>query len=148
MSEACRFAFGVHVLAVLGSHPDYWCNSVMLARTVNTNPVVIRRLLIELHEAGLVSTERGVKGGAKLRRNPAQIRLGDLFRLLEPAQLFGCHPNEPLRSCPVGARIEVVLREIRIKATRAAERELNRVTLADVLAEMHAPKQFKNKKIL
>ena len=148
MSEACRFAFGVHVLAVLASHPGALCNSVMLARTVNTNPVVIRRLLVQLQVAGLVSTERGARGGARLRLHPGQIRLGDLFRLLERTQLFGCHPNAPLRACPVGAGIEVVLREIRVKAMRAAQAELNRVTLADVLAELHSPKQFENRKTL
>jgi len=145
MSETCRFAFGVHILAVLGSQPDRLVNSVILARTVNTNPVVIRRLLIDLQEAGLVQTERGARGGARLRRNAERIRLGDLFNLLEPAHLFGCHPNTPLRSCPVGCRIDVVLRELRVKAARAIEAELNRTTLADVLAELHGPKKFKQR---
>jgi Rrf2 family protein len=140
MSERCKFAFAVHVLAVLGSRPDGLCTSAMLARTVNTNPVVIRRLLLELQQAGLVVTARGIRGGARLERKPEQIRLGELFRTLEGADLFGCHPNTPSRSCPVGCGIESVLREIRSQAMNAAERELNEFTLADVLAKLRVAK--------
>lgn len=146
MSERCRFAFAVHVLAVLGSRRDVLCTSAMLARTVNTNPVVIRRLLLELQEAGLVATARGIRGGARLERAPEQIRLGDLFRTLERAELFGCHPNTPLQSCPVGRGIDAVLRELQSKAMNAAERELNESTLADVLAKLRAAKSSCNRK--
>ena len=52
--QSCRFAFAVHVMAVLASEKADCCPSSRLAQTVNTNPVVIRRLLIELQEAGLI----------------------------------------------------------------------------------------------
>ena len=57
--QSCRFAFAVHVMAVLAMEKADCCPSSRLAQTVNTNPVVIRRLLIELQEAGLISTLRG-----------------------------------------------------------------------------------------
>lgn len=134
MSHNCRFAFAVHVLAVLAGRPDEACSSPWLARTVNTNPVVIRRLLLELAEAGLIRTERGPRGGARLRLAPERISLGNVLRSLEGTTLFGTHPRRPLASCPVGCRIESVLDEIHDRACKALEKELNQISLADVLA--------------
>jgi Rrf2 family protein len=138
MAENCRFAFAVHVMAVLALRRDRLCPSSMLARTVNTNPVVIRRLLLDLHKAGLVATLRGSAGGAKLSRKPQQIRLGEIHRAVEERRFFGTHPQKPSRACPVGCRIEAVLREIFTRASRALERELDTITLAWVMRELAA----------
>ena len=134
MSHNCRFAFAVHVLAVLAKHADTPCSSQLLARTVNTNPVVIRRLLVELARAGLIRTERGPRGGARLRLAPERIRLGNVLRYMEGTAFFGTHPKRPLASCSVGGRIESVLDEINERTRTAVERELNRVSLADIVA--------------
>ena len=76
--QSCRFAFAVHVMAVLALEKADCCPSSRLAQTVNTNPVVIRRLLIELQEAGLISTLRGPHGGAVLRRKPEKVTLREI----------------------------------------------------------------------
>ncbi|MBI1175911.1 Rrf2 family transcriptional regulator [bacterium] len=133
MSQNCRFAFAVHVLAVLAKRPDEACSSPWLAQTVNTNPVVIRRLLLDLAHAGFVRTERGPHGGARLRLSPERILLGNVLSSLEGTTLFGMHPRRPLSSCPVGCRIETVLDEVHDRARKALEKELNQITLADVL---------------
>jgi len=134
MSHNCRFAFAVHVLAVLAKHPDTPCSSPWFARTVNTNPVVIRRLLQELAQAGFIRTERGPRGGARLRLAPERIRLGNVMRNLDGTAVFGTHPKQPLASCSVGGRIESVLDEINERAGTVVERELNQISLADVVA--------------
>jgi Rrf2 family protein len=134
MSHNCRFAFAVHVLAVLAKHADAPCSSPWLARTVNTNPVIIRRLLLELSHAGLIRTERGPHGGARLRLAPERILLGNVLRHMEGSALFGTHPKRPLSSCSVGGRIESVLDEINERARMAVEQELNQISLADVVA--------------
>lgn len=134
VSHNCQFAFAVHVLAVMAGRPDEACSSPWLARTVNTNPVVIRRLLLELAEAGFIRTERGPRGGARLRLAPDRILLGNVLNSIEGTTLFGMHPRRPLSSCPVGCRIETVLDEIHDRAQKALERELNQISLADVLA--------------
>jgi Rrf2 family protein len=138
MAENCRFAFAVHVMAVLARGRDELCSSRTLARTVNTNPVVIRRLLIDLQNAGLVTTARGPTGGARLGRSPRQICLGDIHRAVDERHFFGAHPHKPSGACPVGCRIEAVLAGVFARARRALERELDRITLAWVLRELAA----------
>src|SRR5690606_3680494 len=103
MAANCRFAFAVHVLSVLATHPDEVVSSELLAKSANTNPVVIRRLLCELREAGLISTARGPCGGARLDKAARQISLLDIYRAVEgEVEPFGAHPNEPAKGCVVG----------------------------------------------
>jgi DNA-binding IscR family transcriptional regulator len=121
---SCRFAFAVHVMAVLALQKDDCCPSSRLAQTVNTNPVVIRRLLIELQEAGLICTLRGPHGGAILKRKP------------DKGNTFATHPNKPSPECPVGRNISKVMQCIQDRANRALARELEKMTLADVLRDL------------
>lgn len=132
----CRFAFAVHVMAVLGLQKDQCYPSSRLAETVNTNPVVIRRILIELQQAGLISTLRGPHGGSVLTRRPERVTLREIRSAVERGQVFGSHPNKPSKKCPVGKNINKVMMEVSDRAGRALERELDKITLADVLREV------------
>jgi len=134
--QSCRFAFAVHVMAVLALEKADCCSSSRLAQTVNTNPVVIRRLLIELQEAGHICTLRGPRGGALLKRKPERVTLREIHQAVDQGNTFGTHPNEPSPECPVGKKIAKVMGRIQDRANRALERELERMTLADVLRDL------------
>jgi Rrf2 family protein len=134
--QSCRFAFAVHVMAVLALEKADCCSSSRLARTVNTNPVVIRRLLIELQAAGLISTLRGPHGGSLLKRKPAKVTLREIHNAVDQGNTFATHPNEPSAECPVGRKIAKVMERIQERANRALDRELEKMTLADVLRDL------------
>jgi Rrf2 family protein len=137
--KSCRFSFAVHVMAVLAVEEGECCSSSRLAETVNTNPVVIRRLLLELHHAGLVRTRRGPQGGAVLSRRPDRINLLQIQAAVDPQELFGLHPNPPSSECPVGRRIGDVMGYIQRRATRSYTQELRRITLQDVVQRLTGP---------
>jgi Rrf2 family protein len=134
--QSCRFTFAVHVMAVLALEKADCCSSSRLAQTVNTNPVVIRRLLIELQNAGLITTLRGPHGGAILKRKPGKLTLREIHSAVDQGNIFGSHPNEPSPECPVGKRIGKVMQRIQFRANRALEGELEKMTLADVLHDL------------
>jgi Rrf2 family protein len=134
--QNCRFAFAVHVMAVLAWKKSECCPSSRLAQTVNTNPVVIRRLLIDLQEAGLISTVRGPHGGAALRRKAEKVTLRDIHNAVDQGDTFATHPNAPSVDCPVGKHIGRVMERIQDRANRALARELERTTLADILRDL------------
>lgn len=135
--QNCRFAFAVHVMAVLAQNRATCCSSSFLAGTVNTNPVVIRRLLIDLQAAGLVYTQRGPNGGTVLSRNPAEVSLFEIHTAVSPPALFGTHRNEPSQICTVGRGIKRVLNQIESRMTKAIKRELIEVTLAEVVRQLN-----------
>ena len=94
MLSSSRFIVAVHAMSVLarfqGKGPV--C-SALVAQSVHTNPVVIRRLMTELERAGLVKSVAGRSGGFALNRDPGRITLasagsgtnshlaGELFQL-------------------------------------------------------------------
>jgi Rrf2 family protein len=123
-------------MSVLALRRESCCSSSRLAETVNTNPVVIRRLLIDLQKAGLIETHRGPHGGAYVVRKPDSISLLEIHRAVDPPVLFGVHPNRPSRDCPVGKRIERVMVKIIDRTNSALEAELKQMTLADVLRDL------------
>ena len=139
MADNCQFAFAVHILAVLAYRDGAGVNSTSLARSVNTNAVVIRRLLSDLRRAGLVCTQRGVAGGARLCSPPREITLERIYHAVNEGARFSHHPHPPNPRCPVGCNIENVLSEVFSSAQTALEQALARRTLADVLENVTEP---------
>ena len=133
MNTSSRFAFANHVLVLLALAPDEPLTSEMMAGSVNTNPVVIRRILGKLRAASIVVSQRGSGGGWRLTRAPQAISLCDVYHAVEAEPLFGLHHRVPNDQCPVGRNIQGVLVEVFRDAQRAMEQRLAYITLADVL---------------
>ena len=128
-----RVAVAVHVLAYMAWKRSEAVTSERIAASVNTNPVVVRRIVGALRNAGMVTVQPGVGGGATLVREPEEISLLDVYRAVEDGdELFSLHSSEPARSCNVGGNIRDVLRPIFCTAHRAMESVLGDVTIADV----------------
>jgi Rrf2 family protein len=128
-----RVAVAVHVLAYMAWKRSEAVTSERIAASVNTNPVVVRRIVGALRNAGMVTVQPGVGGGATLAREPEEISLLDVYRAVEDGEeLFSLHPSEPSRSCNIGGNIRDVLRPIFCSAHRAMESVLAGVTVAEV----------------
>lgn len=123
----------VHVLAVLAYKEGDRVTSALLAGSVNTHPVVIRRLLLALQRARLVETRKGAGFGSRLSRSPARINLADAYRAVEDDEPFTMPPGKPDAGCPVGQCIQSTLKTVFTSAQDAMERELAKTTLADIL---------------
>ncbi|BBO00093.1 Rrf2 family transcriptional regulator [Sporolactobacillus terrae] len=127
-----RVAVAIHTMALIASRPNDDLPSDDIAASVNTNPVVIRRILGMLKRAGLIRTTAG-KAGASLTRDPEKISLLDVFHAVEPnGSLFAVHDN-PNVHCPVGKGIRTVLDEAFGAAQHALENKLSSETLQDIL---------------
>ena len=92
----------VHVLAVLAYKEGDRVTSAFLAGSVNTNPVIIRRLLLSLQRARLVETCKGAGSGSRLSRSPGRINLAQVYRAVEEVEPFATPARKPNEACPVG----------------------------------------------
>jgi Rrf2 family protein len=128
----------VHVLAVLAYHEGDPVTSAMLAGSVNTNPVIIRRLLLSLQRARLVDTRKGAGAGSRLSRSPRRINLADIYKAVEEVQPFATPARKPNNACPVGHCIRETLGQIFASAECAMERDLEKTTLASVIDTVKA----------
>lgn len=146
MRNSCRFAIAVHVLAVLAYREGDRVNSGLLADSVNTNPVVIRRLLLSLQRARLVETCKGAGSGSRLSRSPRRINLAEIYRAVEDAEPFARPARKPNSACPIGNGIRKTLEDIFDSARRALERDLEKTTLGDVIDAVKNASEHSGKK--
>lgn len=137
MKITSRFTVAVHTLvAIQALGKECKTTSEFLASSVNVNPVVIRRTLLNLKAAGIVDVKAG-SGGATLRKAPADITLYDIYVAMNCLEggLFHFHEN-PNPDCPVGRNIHAVLDTHLSDAQTAMENELKKVTLADIINQI------------
>lgn len=135
-----RFSIAVHILTLVSLSPMP-CTSDFIASSVNTNSVIIRRIIGKLKKAGLVQVKAGT-GGTYLRKELDEITLLDVYKaveVVENGELFNFH-DHPNPVCPVGANIESVLRGSMLEAQAAMERELEQVTLKQLVMELNEKK--------
>jgi DNA-binding IscR family transcriptional regulator len=138
MSDSQRFPVAAHALAYLAHKGAYdaaaACPSAVLAASVPTNPVVIRRVTALLAKAGLIATRPGASGGSWLLLRPEEIRLDTVLKAVNGCAHLGS-PPAGAQGCPVGQHIPRQVAKVLTLADLAASEALNRITIADLLAE-------------
>ncbi len=138
MGANSRLTIAAHALAWMGLNERMGgevATSEQIANSVNTHPVVIRRLLGRLREAGLVESRRGAGAGWQLRRAPETISLAEVYQAVEDGPLFALHAATPNQKCPVGHGIRAALTPVYEDAEAALRAQLTRTSVADVLGE-------------
>lgn len=138
MQISSRFTIAIHMLSCMDVFKeDYKITSDFLAGSINVNPVIVRKLLSQLKEAGLIEVRRG-PGGASIAKPLEEITFLDVYRAVDCVgedSLFHFHEN-PNSDCPVGKNIHAVLDDKLFKVQAAMERELASMTLADLMLDM------------
>ncbi len=136
MAANSQFAVAIHVLTILAKHGEERVKSDFIAGSVNTNPVVIRRLLSNLQEANLVVSQVGAAGGTLLAKQPKDIRLAEIYNALPCGEVFALHPREPNQDCPVGKNMAAFLCGLQKEIDKSIEEKLNQFTLRDVMEKI------------
>ena len=134
MRISSRFTVALHIFACVDVFRDERkVTSDFLAASINTNPVIVRNILSQLRNAGLIMVARGT-GGITVNRPLQQISFFDVYQAIEPVEggdLFRFH-EAPNPACPVGRNIHALLDD-KLKAIQnAMEEEMRKYTLADL----------------
>ncbi|MEB3233434.1 MAG: Rrf2 family transcriptional regulator [Leptolyngbyaceae bacterium] len=80
MKLTTRGYYSIKALLDLSLRADYGPVSVReIAQRQSLPAPYLEKLLIKLRQAGLIESVRGVQGGYKLERSPAQISLGHIL---------------------------------------------------------------------
>lgn len=137
MKISSRFTVAVHILTLIKIEREYTLSSTQIAESVNTNPVVIRRIMGKLKDAGFIEVSRG-NTGAKLLKPLDEITLFDVYKaveVVESGHLFQIHEDTNPK-CTVGANIQMVLEVILESAQDAMEAVLKDVTLDNIVKKI------------
>ena len=134
MQISSRFTVALHIFTCVDTFGDkYKITSDFLAESINTNPVIIRKILTQLKNAGLITVARGT-GGITPTRPLREITFYDVYEAIEPLEngdLFNFHAS-PNPNCPVGRNIHTLLDD-KLKAIQLAmENEMRKYTVDDL----------------
>lgn len=127
-----QFANAVHILTALACKSDDLQNSEMLAKSVNTNPVVIRRLLSHLTKAKLVITVRGKSGGVRIGRLPSEITLKDIYLALPMCDTIAVRKKGPEKTCQVSCSMQNILSHVSEGVQKSTLKFLETQKLSDI----------------
>ena len=133
MAANSQFAMAVHILTMLAKSCDENLKSDYMAGSVNTNAVVIRRLLGQMAQAKLVTSQTGAFGGTRLARSPADISLCEIYKAVTCGEVFALHAKSPNQDCPIGKNIEAVLCNLQKEIDQSVGDKLGQYTLQNVI---------------
>ena len=135
MQIPSRFTIAVHILtATAYFRESRKVTSSFLAGSVGANPVIVRNIMGQLRDAGLIETRKGASG-IDLAQPLEDMSLLDVYRAVEcvdESGLFHMHEH-PSAECPIGRVIHASMEGPLRSAQDALEAELSRTSVADVL---------------
>jgi Rrf2 family protein len=137
MAENTRFPVAVHLLGWLAETDEAWVRSEALAWSIDTNAVVVRRLVSNLAAAGLVETRRGTDGGVRLSRPAETISLAEIRSAVEDREGLRLHRPNP--ACEFGVALGVALAGHLRRCEAVMVGELAKIRLSDVIPAKTKP---------
>jgi DNA-binding IscR family transcriptional regulator len=143
MQISTKFTIAVHILTAA----EYFAGqqkitSRFLAGSIGSNPVIVRNIMLQLQEAGLIDVKRG-PGGITLTRPLSQITYLDIYKAVETnsqEDLFRFHEN-PNPLCPVGKNIHRALEQSLAEIQSDFERDLASHTVQEVYHNIELAQQ-------
>lgn len=140
MQISSKFTIGVHLLAAIDYFgEDEKVTSSVLAGSIGVNPVIVRNVMGNLKEAGLISIRQG-KSGITLAKAPEQITFYEVYRAVDSVNddgLFHFHEH-PNPACPIGRNIHKAMDPKLETIQKRMEDEMRKMTLADVTADIRS----------
>ena len=111
--------------------------SEWLAQAMQTNPVVIRRLMAGLRDAGFVSSAKGHGGGWRLSCSLTHTTLRDIHDALGAPELLAVGHREESPGCLVEQAVNAALEQAYRDAEAVLLARLGAVTLAALARDFH-----------
>jgi Rrf2 family protein len=101
----------------------------------------LEQLIVPLRKAGLVESKRGAQGGYQLTRPPEQMKVGEVYRVMEgPVAPMECvSEDESEQTCPLIEGCET--RPVWLKLRDSIAGVLDSMTLADLVAQGEARRE-------
>lgn len=126
----------LHVLLHM-AEKDTPATSEALAKTMDTNPVVVRRVMAGLRDRGLVRSQKGHGGGWKLNCDLSKTTLRDVYDALGSPSLLAIGHRSEAPGCLVENAVNAVLRQTFREAENLVVSRLGDVTLAMLRADLN-----------
>ena len=132
MKRSSRLSLALHALVHLHKQSDTPMTSATLAQCLMTNAVVVRRVLGELREAGLVTSAKGHDGGWRLLRRADEISLHAVYAAMGESLLIRTESDPGDVQCGIVRSVNTVMGEFIADAEALLAERLQRISLDDI----------------
>lgn len=132
MKRSSRLSLALHALVHLHKQPDAAMTSTTLAQCLMTNPVVVRRVLGQLREAGIVASTKGHDGGWRLLHPAADVTLRQIYAAMGESLLIRTESDPGDITCGIVRTVNTVMGDFIADAEDLLAARLERVTLDDI----------------
>lgn len=131
MRSDSRLSRMLHVLLHMARH-DQPFTSEQIAKMLNTNPVVVRRTMAGLRNAGYVRSEKGHGGGWTIVCDLKAVTLLDVHRAVGGPQIFAIGSESENPGCAVERVVNAALDDVLRQAESLLIERLGAIALADL----------------
>lgn len=132
MKRNSRLSLALHTLGHMSADPSRTRTSADIAQHAGTNPVVVRRVLGKLREAGLLASEKGHAGGWKLAKTAESITLADVYLALDERLVSGSAENTEPSQCNVETDLQLRVSEVLEEVEASLVERLGETSIVDV----------------
>ena len=136
-----KFSVAVHIMTVLAFEKCENGNlytSERLAKSVRTNPTVVRRLVARLVEAGVLKSYKGKSGGVELAKCPNEITLEHIYRAVSEKTLLYAPVRKAHKPCPTSRSMGKLMSEVIDGFEENSKKYLSGISLQDLAAQVRA----------
>lgn len=137
MRRDSRLSRVLHILLHM-SRQDQPFTSEQLAKMLSTNPVVVRRTMAGLRDAGYVRSVKGHGGGWTIACNLNEITLLDVHKAVGGATIFAIGHEDDNPTCIVARVVNSALDDVLSQAEALVIGRLGNIALADLASEFES----------
>lgn len=129
-----RLSSVLHALLHMAENTEA-VTSEALAQCLNTNPVVVRRTMGYLREAGIVTSDRGHAGGWRIRADLGSVSLRQLHEALGEPAVFAIGNRSGTPECLVEQTVNAALADSLAEVEALLLKRFSEITLADLATD-------------
>lgn len=135
MKFSHKLSDAVHLLAYIEIFPDDDLSSRAIARSIVTNPSMVRSLMMDLRKAGLLKTKQG-SAEPELAKQPEEISLYDIFAAVDMDHHLLHVDEDTEQKCPVGGNIQGPLAKAYAEVEEAAFAKMREISLQEIVDQI------------
>lgn len=135
MKFSHKLSDAVHLLAYIEIFPDDDLSSRAIARSIVTNPSMVRSLMMDLRKAGLLKTKQG-SAEPELAKKPEEISLYDIFAAVGMDHHLLHVDEDTEQKCLVGGNIQGPLAKAYVEVEEAAFAKMREISLRKIVDQI------------
>ncbi len=136
MTKDRTLSTAIHILCILGVLRDELVSSTHIAKSLQTNPGLVRRMLLKLSESGLIESTKGKGGGSKLAKSADKITLDEIYKAVSYGPIFGSFEKEPYQPCNISCSMGGILKDVYDNLEYDLQKSMKKIKLSEIISRI------------